>query len=74
MVELFYLLVLLILSGVFSGSETALVALSIGRVEGLVREGRHGAAALYRLKKDTVRPLDRQDAEALKQRFHLEDE
>jgi hypothetical protein len=31
-------------------------------------------AALYRLKKDTVRPLDRQDAEALKQRFDLEDE
>ncbi len=27
--------------------------------------------ALYRLKKDTVRPLDRQDAEALKQRFEL---
>lgn len=31
-------------------------------------------AALYRLKKDTVRPLDRQDAEALKQRFDLEEE
>jgi hypothetical protein len=30
--------------------------------------------ALYRLKKDTVRPLDRQDAEALKQRFDLEEE
>ena len=30
--------------------------------------------ALYRLKKDTVRPLDRQDAEALKQQFDLEDE
>ena len=57
MVELFYLLVLLILSGVFSGSETALVALSIGRVEGLVREGRHGAAALYQLKKDPSRML-----------------
>ena len=50
MIELFYLLVLLILSGVFSGSETALVALSIGRVEGLLSEGRHGAAALYQLK------------------------
>ena len=57
MAELFYLLVLLVLSGVFSGSETALVALSIGRVEGLVREGRHGAAALYTLKTDPSRML-----------------
>lgn len=57
MIELFYLLVLLILSGVFSGSETALVALSIGRVEGLLREGRHGATALYQLKKDPSRML-----------------
>lgn len=31
-------------------------------------------AALYRLKKDTVRPLDRQDAEAIRQRFDLKDE
>ena len=31
-------------------------------------------SALYRLKKDTVRPLDRQDAEALKQHFDLEEE
>ncbi len=46
------LLVLLILSGVFSGSETALVTLSLARVEGLVNEGRHGASALYKLKKD----------------------
>jgi hypothetical protein len=30
--------------------------------------------ALYRLKKDTVRPLDHQDAAALRQRFGLEDE
>ena len=57
MVELFYLLLLLLLSGVFSGSETALVALSIGRVEGLVREGRHGATALYQLKRDPSRML-----------------
>jgi hypothetical protein len=28
-------------------------------------------AALYRLKKDTVRPLDRQDAEALRRQFDL---
>lgn len=57
MSELFYLFLLLVLSGVFSGSETALVALSIGRVKGLVREGRHGAAALYQLKKDPSRML-----------------
>jgi CBS domain containing-hemolysin-like protein len=36
----------------FSGSETALVALSMARVEGLVSEGRRGAMALYHLKKD----------------------
>jgi hypothetical protein len=28
--------------------------------------------ALYRLKRDTLRPLDRQDAEALRRRFDLE--
>lgn len=31
-------------------------------------------AALYALKKDTVRPLDKQDAEVLRQRFGLEDD
>ena len=31
-------------------------------------------AALYRLKKDTVRAIDRQDAAALRERFHLTDE
>ncbi len=31
-------------------------------------------AALYRLKKGTVRPLDRQDAAALRERFGLNDE
>ena len=31
-------------------------------------------AALYRLKKDTVRPLDRQDAAALRERFNLKDD
>jgi hypothetical protein len=30
--------------------------------------------ALYRLKKDTVRPLDRQDAEALKRHFSIGEE
>ena len=31
-------------------------------------------AALYRLKRSTVRPLDRRDAEALRQHFGLEEE
>ena len=31
-------------------------------------------AALYRLKKATVRPLDRQDAEALRRRFELQED
>lgn len=31
-------------------------------------------AALYRLKKNTVRPVDRQDAAALRERFNLKDE
>ncbi len=31
-------------------------------------------AALYRLKRDTVRPLDRQDAEALRRRFDLKED
>ena len=51
------LLALLVLSGAFSGSETALVALSMARVEALVRQGRAGAAALYELKKDPSRML-----------------
>ena len=55
--ELAILIGLLALSGGFSGSETALVALSIARVEALVRENRSGAAALYELKKDPSRML-----------------
>jgi CBS domain containing-hemolysin-like protein len=55
--EFAILLVLLILSGVFSGSETALIALSMGRVEALLKEGRFGAKALYRLKKDPSQML-----------------
>lgn len=31
-------------------------------------------AALYRMKRSTVRAKDRQDAVALRERFHLEDE
>ena len=55
--EFLLLVVLLVLSGVFSGSETALVALSLARAEGLRREGRHGAHALYQLKRDPSRML-----------------
>jgi CBS domain containing-hemolysin-like protein len=51
------LLVLLIFSGVFSGSETALVSLSLARVEGLVKERRRGARMLYQLKKNPSRML-----------------
>ena len=49
--------VLLVLSGVFSGSETALVSLSMARAESLYREGRRGSHALYLLKKDPSRML-----------------
>ncbi|MES9981571.1 MAG: DUF21 domain-containing protein, partial [Candidatus Thiodiazotropha sp. 6PLUC5] len=51
------LVVLLVLSGVFSGSETALVSLSMARAESLYKEGRRGAHALYILKKDPSRML-----------------
>ena len=57
MMELVTLLVLLVFSGIFSGSETALVALSMARVDALVKEGRAGAKALYQLKKDPSRML-----------------
>lgn len=55
--EFIALVILLILSGLFSGSETALVALSMGRVESLVKQGRAGAKALYQLKRDPSRML-----------------
>ena len=55
--ELIALCVLLFLSGLFSGSETALVALSMGRVEALLKERRSGAQALYLLKKDPSKML-----------------
>ena len=57
MQELLTLLVLLILSGVFSGSETALVSISLARAESLHREGRPGASALYHLKTNPSRML-----------------
>lgn len=57
LMELAALIGLLVLSGAFSGSETALVALSMARVEALVQEKRAGAAALFELKKDPSRML-----------------
>ena len=55
--EIFILVVLLVLSGVFSGSETALVSLSLARAEALLKEGRSGAKALHHLKRDPSRML-----------------
>jgi hypothetical protein len=49
------------------------VAAEIMEIEG-VRVRVATPAALYQLKRDTVRPLDRQDAEALRRRFHLGEE
>lgn len=49
------------------------VEASIKEVEG-VRVRVATPSALYRLKKDTIRPLDRQDAAALRERFNLENE
>ena len=57
MYDLIILLVLLALSGFFSGSETALTSLSIVRVEAFVKEGRSGAQALQKLKANTNRML-----------------
>jgi CBS domain containing-hemolysin-like protein len=51
------LMLLLMLSAFFSGSETALVSLSKARAEGLAREHRRGAKALYALKRDPQRML-----------------
>jgi CBS domain containing-hemolysin-like protein len=55
--DLLILLFLLVLSGVFSGSETALVSISLARAEALQREGRPGSAALHYLKTHPARML-----------------
>lgn len=57
MEELLILFFLLVLSALFSGSETALVALSVARAESLLEEERTGARALYILKSDPSRML-----------------
>lgn len=51
------MLFLLVLSGLFSGSETALVSISLARAEALQREGRAGSGALYYLKTHPARML-----------------
>ncbi len=55
--ELIIMLVLFLLSGFFSGSETALISLSMVRAEAFLKEGRTGSRALYRLKTNTNRML-----------------
>ena len=55
--QLLILFFLLCLSALFSGSETALITLSMGRVQSLVKEGRRGAQALLQLKSDPSRML-----------------
>jgi putative hemolysin len=57
MFELFALLLLLIASAFFSGSETAITSLSKARVESLLTEHRLGAATLHRLKGNINRTL-----------------
>lgn len=55
--ELIALLLLLFLSAVFSGSETALISISMARVESLMKEGRIGSKALFQLKRDPSQML-----------------
>jgi len=57
MIDIIILLVLFLLSGFFSGSETALTSLSMARVKVFLKEKRHGAKSLYVLKKNTNRML-----------------
>ena len=55
--DLIFLLVLLVLSGFFSGSETALTSISMVRVNSFLKKGRSGARSLYWLKSNTNRML-----------------
>ena len=57
MSEIFALFILLCLSALFSASETAMVSLSLARSESLMREGRRGSAALFKLKSEPQRML-----------------
>ena len=55
--EIIILLILFVLSGFFSGSETALTTVSKARVSAYRSEGRRGAKALAKLKSNTNRML-----------------
>ena len=55
--EMITLLVLFVLSGFFSGSETALTTVSKARVSAYLKAGRAGAKALHKLKSNTNRML-----------------
>ena len=55
--DLLILISLLFLSGAFSGSETALTAISIARAEALEKDGRSGAKALLYLKNKSANML-----------------
>jgi Mg2+/Co2+ transporter CorB len=55
--EFVTLVLLLAFSAFFSGAETALISLSKGRAEGLAKENRRGAHALYTLKGQPQRML-----------------
>ncbi len=55
--DLIIMLVLFVLSGFFSGSETALTSVSMVRAEAFLKEGRVGARALWKLKTNTNRML-----------------
>lgn len=57
MEDLLILILLLVLSAFFSGSETALTTLSAVRTEALANEGRAGARSLQKLKSNTDRML-----------------
>ena len=57
MESILILLVMLFLSGFFSGAETALTSVTMTRVETLLKEKKRGAKSLHRLKSDTDRML-----------------
>lgn len=50
--QIFILIILLILSALFSGAETALISLNQVKVKSLVKEKKPGALTLYRLKQN----------------------
>ena len=55
--EVFILIVLLILSGIFSASETALVAISRFKVGLFIKKKKNGSIALSKLKENAHRML-----------------